>query len=66
MRVKFTYTDRNTIVEKFRDKAGRVYGKMVDGSLRRLSPLKPWRNKSERRQVLKDRRQDRELAAANA
>jgi hypothetical protein len=36
----------------------------TDGSIRRLSP-KAWVGKSDRRQCLRDRREDRRLAAAN-
>ena len=35
----------------------RVYRRMDDGSLRRVSPLRPWRGKSERRRVIRARRQ---------
>jgi hypothetical protein len=37
---------------------------MVDGSIRRRD-RKPWNGKSERRQVIKNRCEDRELAKAN-
>jgi hypothetical protein len=50
-------------VGKFRD--GKTYRVQPDGSIRRVSPVKPWRNKAERKQVLRQRREDRALAAAN-
>ena len=48
---------------KFTD--GTIYQTAADGSIRRHTPLKPWRNKSERRQVILRRREDREQAAIN-
>ncbi len=36
--------------------AGTSYDVMTDGSYRRVSPIRPYRGKSERRQVIKDRR----------
>ncbi len=61
IKVRHDHADKNTISEKIKDRAGKIYAKMVDGSIRRLDPLKPWRGKSERRQVLQDRRTDRLL-----
>lgn len=43
---------------------GTRYWTSCDGSRRRYDP-KPWRGKSERRKVIKARREDRALAAAN-
>jgi len=44
---------------------GRLYEFDSQGVIHRISPVKPWASKAERRQVLRDRRQDRLLAAAN-
>lgn len=60
MRVRFSAAHNHTISEKFKDVAGKIYARMVDGSVRRFDPLKPWHGKSERRAVLKQRREDRE------
>lgn len=60
MRVRFSAGHKHTISEKFKDVAGKIYARMVDGSVRRFDPLKPWRGKSERRQVIKSRREERE------
>jgi hypothetical protein len=54
------------LVAKLADSAKQVYGRLTNGSLLKLSPRKPWSGKSERRQVLQNRREDRALAAANA
>jgi len=59
IRVRHTNADKTTISEKIKDRVGKLYAKMLDGSIRRLDPLKPWHGKSERRQVLKQRRLDR-------
>ena len=48
---------------KFTD--GTVYQALDNGSIVRLSPLKPWNSKAERRQVIKNRREDRLMAAIN-
>ena len=53
---RHTAADKTTISEKIKDRAGKIYAKMLDGSIHRLNPLKPWRGKSERRQVIKERR----------
>lgn len=45
-----------------RDRSGRIYAQHVSGSLVRISPVRPWRGKSERRTVLKHRQMSRELA----
>ena len=42
-----------------------VYGVLESGSRIRLSPLRPWRGKSERRSAIRNRREDRQLAATN-
>ena len=49
---------------KFTD--GTIYQTLPNGEVRRVSPLKPWNSKAERRRVIKARREDRELAAMNA
>ena len=66
MKTKYNYTDKNTATRNVQSRDGKtIYAIMVDGSRRRVSPVKPWKGKSERRQVIKNRREDRELAAAN-
>jgi len=59
VRVRHTNADKTTISEKIKDRAGNLYAKMLDGSIRRLDQQKPWRGKSERRQVLKARQSER-------
>jgi hypothetical protein len=39
--------------------SGTVYQTMTDGSIRRISPERPWRGKSERRECIRDRRERR-------
>lgn len=46
------------------DSKGTRYFTADDGSRRRFDP-RPWRGKSERRKVIKARREDRALAASN-
>jgi hypothetical protein len=41
---------------------GRLYHRSTTGALLRISPLRPWRGKSERRQVLQQRRAARAAA----
>ena len=65
MKTKFNHADRNAPIGRIKDRAGQIYGRMRDGSIRRLSPLKPFKGKSERRAVVKARREDRQAAAAN-
>lgn len=60
-----TPNTKSTITRKLRDRAGKIYGKTETGQIIRLTPLKPWRGKSQRRQVIKQRRLDRQAAAAN-
>ena len=48
---------------KFTD--GTIYETDAQGVIYRVSPQRPWRGKSERRQVIKNRREDREQAAIN-
>lgn len=55
IKVRHTHSDKNTVAERIKDRAGKIYGKMLDGSIRRLEPLRPWRGKSERRQIIKER-----------
>lgn len=38
------------------------YGTLPSGTKIRMNPVRPWRGKSERRRVLKQRRLDREMA----
>lgn len=55
-RKKYDYDDKNTVASNITSADGKTeYSVMVDGSRRRIDP-KPWRGKSERRQVLKARR----------
>lgn len=62
----YTYEEKTTLFNRFRSIDGsRIYATMLDGSIRRLSPSRPWRGKSERRRVLKAWREDRALAADN-
>ena len=49
---------------KFTD--GTIYQTVAQGVVHRMSPLRPWCGKSERRQVIKARREDREQEAMNA
>lgn len=64
-RHKFNFDDRTKITERLKSRDGRLYGRTVAGFLVRLKPLKPWANKSERKQVLRERRFDRAIAKAN-
>lgn len=49
------HEDASTPAETVTDKTGTEYTRMLDGSLRRVSP-RPYRGKSERRRVIKERR----------
>ncbi len=51
-------------VANLKDSKGTRYRRDESGVIRRLD-LKPWKGKSERRQCIKARREDRALAAAN-
>lgn len=59
------YTDRTTAVRRgnladtWRGDTDRVYEQMQDGSLRRVSPARPYLGKRERRRVILERRIDR-------
>jgi len=44
---------------------GTMYEYQTTGQLLRVSPPRPWRGKSERRQAIRNRREDRELAQRN-
>jgi hypothetical protein len=54
--IPFTYRDKTTVARKV-ILGDALYNLMIDGSLRRISPERPYRGKSERRQVIKERRQ---------
>jgi len=62
-KVRYGFAAKNEIMEKIKDKAGRIYARMRDGSLRKLEQLKPWNSKKERKQVLRQRREDRHVLA---
>ena len=63
---RFTGDDAATLVRKSKSADGHtVYGEMATGMRIRLSPIRPWHGKSERRTVIRNRREDRELAAKN-
>lgn len=49
--------------ERVRFQSGTVYERQSDGSIRRISPLKPWSNKAEHKRHKKERRIAREEAA---
>lgn len=49
--------------QQYRSSDGRIYQRNVKGTLIRISPQRPWRGKSERRQVLLARRVQREADA---
>lgn len=40
---------RKTVFQKYQDRVGKLYHQMMNGMVVRVSPLKPWRGKSERR-----------------
>ena len=61
---KFTYRDKRTVSSRITASDGTRYYIMIDGS-RRRKDHKSWSSKIERRQVLKNRREDRVLAVAN-
>lgn len=52
-----------TTATMIRDRAGKLYRKDHRGVIQRVSPLRPWRGKSERRAVLKARRIARQESA---
>jgi hypothetical protein len=49
----------------FKFASGRSYRVQETGQLIRVSPLRPWRGKAERREVLRNRREDRAQRDAN-
>jgi hypothetical protein len=55
-RSKFDATDRTTLESRLKDRAGKVYGKMRNGMVIRLDPLKPWNNKSQMKRHKRARR----------
>lgn len=66
MNNKHDYDDKTTPVRFLRDTNGRTYNRMADGSIRRISPSRPWRGKSERRAAIKARRAARLAARPHA
>jgi hypothetical protein len=48
--------------ELIKDSRGQVYSVESGGNLVRVSPQRPWRGKSERRRVLRARREARGMA----
>jgi len=60
--VKIWRKAKNSRVQ-FTDKT--IYQTMPNGEVRRISPSRPWAGKSERREVIKNRREDRQLAIVN-
>jgi len=59
------YSDRVTPVARYILKVSKTeYHRMRDGSLKRISPPRPYRGKAERRQEIKARRTAKELALA--
>jgi hypothetical protein len=45
-------------IARFKDRSGHIYGRnLLTGTITRLSPLRPWHGKSERRRVIKARRE---------
>ena len=47
--------------ERVRFPDGKVYEKQTCGALVRVSPIKPWSNKAERKRWIRQRRRNREL-----
>jgi hypothetical protein len=58
VRAFFPSTLKSGTQVKFQD--GTIYQTQLDGSLRRISPLKPWRNKAEHKAHKKKRRRERD------
>lgn len=48
-----------SIQARYQDRRGRQYVLLEDGSIRRTFPVRPWRGKSERRRVIKARKESR-------
>jgi hypothetical protein len=62
-RPRFTADDRKT--PEFKVKfVSRVYRVMLNGQWERVSPARPYRGKAERRRVIRERRETRELLAS--
>jgi hypothetical protein len=60
MKKRYDYDDKNTVAQNIKSRDGKTeYAVMVDGSRHRTAPMRPWRGKSQRRQVLKARRTER-------
>ena len=55
-RKPYDYQDRTTPIQPVR-LGGTLYHRMVNGQLVRVSPPRPYRGKSQRRQVIRERRE---------